>query len=225
MMRALIIGLLAFFSVQAHSHSAAAPPPNPLNQVFPEIKFDNVTLIDTLDALRDLTGANIHVNWSAIEPLGVTRESLVSIDLRKVSLRTVLNLILRDIGKGQLTFYLEDRVIEITARTTADEKLYTRVYFVGDLLMEIPNFEGSRFGLNSGSGGDGANRQLIEEEGDETTLTKSERAEQLISLITDTIRPDIWRQNGGQASIRYLRDHLIISAPRSVHELIGGPLP
>jgi hypothetical protein len=34
----------------------------------------------------------------------------------------------------------------------------------------------------------------------------------------------VWRQNGGPASIRFFNGTLIVTAPRSVHEAIGGPL-
>ncbi len=40
----------------------------------------------------------------------------------------------------------------------------------------------------------------------------------------DTVEPEVWRENGGTASIRYFRGRLIITAPRSVHEQIGGAI-
>ena len=46
--------------------------------------------------------------------------------------------------------------------------------------------------------------------------------QELIDLIRDTIYPDIWRENGGTASIRMFRDNLVVTAPRAVHEAIGG---
>lgn len=48
--------------------------------------------------------------------------------------------------------------------------------------------------------------------------------DKLIALITDTVQPSVWKQNGGPASIRLWHGNLIISAPRSVHEAIGGPV-
>ena len=49
-------------------------------------------------------------------------------------------------------------------------------------------------------------------------------ADQLVTLIRETIRPTIWKENGGTAAIRYYNGNLIVTAPRSVHEAIGGPL-
>ncbi len=53
-------------------------------------------------------------------------------------------------------------------------------------------------------------------------MTRAERAEELLSLIRETIYPDVWRDNGGTASIRMWRDNLVVTAPRNVHEAIGG---
>jgi hypothetical protein len=37
------------------------------------------------------------------------------------------------------------------------------------------------------------------------------------------VRPEIWRENGGTASIQYILGELIITAPLSVQEAIGTP--
>jgi hypothetical protein len=59
---------------------------------------------------------------------------------------------------------------------------------------------------------------------EEKTATKAERVEKLIALITKTIRPEVWEANGGTATISYFRGYLVIAAPRSVQEAIGGPI-
>ena len=50
--------------------------------------------------------------------------------------------------------------------------------------------------------------------------SEEERANDIIELIRATIRPDVWEENGGQATIRYFRGNLVINAPRTVHALI-----
>ena len=52
--------------------------------------------------------------------------------------------------------------------------------------------------------------------------TKSQRAQDLVDLIEAIIDPDIWKDAGGTASIRYFNGMLVITAPRSVQEAIGG---
>jgi hypothetical protein len=214
-----------------------------LARKLPEMKFDGVAFSDCVDFLRDVTAANIVVNWRALEAAGVTRETLVNLKVRNVSLRKALTLLLAEAGGGDagVTYMLDDGVIEITTTELANQRVYTRVYPVGDLLMEIPNFEAPRFSLENnnasgggrggGGGGGGSSGGLFEGGGggsssdrsdSEQTKTRAEREEELLSLIRDTIYPDLWRENGGTASIRLYRDNLVVTAPLMVHEAIGG---
>jgi hypothetical protein len=72
-------------------------------------------------------------------------------------------------------------------------------------------------GYGGGGGGSGSNREAPQK-------TKTERAQDLMDLIRAIVQPDVWVENGGKAAIRYWNGSLIITAPRSVHEAIGGPL-
>ena len=38
------------------------------------------------------------------------------------------------------------------------------------------------------------------------------------------LQPDIWQINGGTATIRFFNGSLIVTAPRSVHEALDGPV-
>ena len=214
-----------------------------LNRVLPTMSFDNVALGDAIDRLRELSGANIHVNWRALETISVTKDLPINVRVRAVPLRKVLALVLSETGAGDLlTFYTEDGVIEVTTRDIADRQLFTRVYPVGDLLMEIPDFEGpdlnltsgtgntgGRTGRGGGSGGGGgcANGGISSgnsggQQEEAQTRTRTGRGDDLVELIKTTLQPDIWRDNGGTASIRFFKDNLIVTAPRSVHDALGG---
>src|SRR5687767_2198409 len=46
-------------------------PANPLEKAIPEVNFDNATLADALEFLRDTTRANVVVNWRALEAAGI----------------------------------------------------------------------------------------------------------------------------------------------------------
>ena len=41
-------------------------------------------------------------------------------------------------------------------------------------------------------------------------------------LIKELVQPEVWVDAGGSAQIRYFNGNLIVTAPRSVHEAIGG---
>lgn len=205
-----------------------------LNARLPELKMDGVPLTDAIDFLRDVSGANLHVNWRALEAAGVTRDTVITSQLRNVPVRKALSVILSQVSPegSPLAFYNDGGVIEVTTQAIADEQLITRSYFVGDILMEIPDFTGPRMSLsskNSGGkngGGGGSSGGIFEQDNTDRVKgeTKTERADKLVSLITQLVRPEIWETNGGTAKASYFNGYLIISAPRSAHELIGGPI-
>jgi uncharacterized membrane protein YgcG len=217
-----------------------------LNQVQPEMKFTNVTLAEALDYIRDVSGVNMHVDWKTLETVNVTKDTMVNVRVRSVSLRKALSLVLSEAGEGHLlTFYVDDNVLEVTTREFADKQLITKVYPVEDLITDIPDFTAADENLNLGSlssgstvtgtsggmgggGGSGGGSSIFGgssgSSSGQTQASKKDRANELVSLIKDVIQPEIWRDNGGPASIRYYNGSLIVTAPRSVHEALGGPL-
>src|SRR5207249_2105153 len=55
-----------------------------LDRKLPEVKFDAVAFSDSIDWMRDVTGANIFVNWRALEAAGIDKNTPVSARLRDV---------------------------------------------------------------------------------------------------------------------------------------------
>jgi uncharacterized membrane protein YgcG len=262
MRRLTLLAATAGVVVGISSHAFAATgqqafASQSLNRQLPEVKFTGSTLKDSFDFLRDVSGANIHVNWRALEAAGVTGDTQVNVRLRDVPLHKVLTVLLNEAGVGLLTYYTSDGVIEVTTAELADKEMVTKVYPVDDLIMEVPDFDnapsfsledsqgsggsggssgGSRggggggggYGGGGGGGGGGGNSGFTfggngGTEQKEKTKTKTERADELVTMIRETIRPDIWREAGGPASIRYYNGNLVVTAPRSVHEALGGP--
>src|SRR5690348_16094614 len=112
------LGLALIFNATA---GAAGVVSRQLNQRVPELKFQGVTLSDAIDFLRDISGANMTVNWKALEGAGVSRDTSVNLHLRGVSMRKALDLLLSEAGGGdQLTYDIDQGVIEITTRELAD---------------------------------------------------------------------------------------------------------
>ena len=217
-----------------------------LDRETPAIKLDSVAFKDALDFVQDLSGANFHVNWAALQAAGVTKDAVIDLHLRGVPLRKALNLILSEAAAGNavLTYYVDDNVIEITTLELADKVMITRVYPVDDLLMDVPDFtdapkfdlsqqqgnsSGTQVGGSGGGGGSSSSGSLFGGSGggggDSTpTVTRAQKAQQLVDLITSIVRPEIWTTNGGPASIRFFNGSLIVTAPRSVQEEIDGPV-
>jgi hypothetical protein len=203
-----------------------------LDAKFPRIQFDDVGLEDVVNYLRDATRVNFYVDWKSLEAVGVMQKTPVTLKLHAMPMRTALTFILRSAGgTTPLSWRLDQNVIQIASRPAADLQLIRRVYPVADLLMVVPdfsdapNFDLSALGQNSsGQGGSGGGANLFgnTSQQQEKPMTQRERAEQLIQLITDNIRPEIWKGNGGPASIDYFNGYLIVVAPADVQEKLGG---
>src|SRR5689334_18811856 len=100
-----------------------------LAQRLPELRFQGVTLGDAIEFMRDVSGANIAVNWKALEGAGVNRDTPVNLHLNGISLRKAMDMVLNEAAGGDaLTYYVDQGVIEITTRDLADRAMVTRVY-------------------------------------------------------------------------------------------------
>jgi hypothetical protein len=79
-------------------------------------------------------------------------------------------------------------------------------------------------GGRGGGGGGGGGGGIFGDPGeDPDRLSEEERVQQIVDLITQSIEPDDWEDNGGDAaSIRYYSGTLIIRAPDYIHRQIGG---
>src|SRR6185369_12394382 len=85
---------------------------------------------------------------------GVALDQPITLKLAGVTLRSVLKLLLEPV---QLTYVIEDEVMKITTSAKAGEKLTTRVYPVGDLVIPIITPRGGMggMGMMGGMGGMG----------------------------------------------------------------------
>jgi hypothetical protein len=240
----LAVGLLGL-ALPAGSASAS-PSRAAMNRSLPELKFDGVGFSDCIDFLRDVSGSNISVNWKALAEANVQKDAPITVRLYGVPLRKALSVILDQAAGGEaLTYYVEDNVVEITTKAMADKIMYVRVYPVEDLILDVPNFAdaptfdlsasssggggGSKSGSGGGGGGGGNTGGLFGQGANsgaskEVVKTKEQRADDLVQLIMATIQPEIWTVNGGTASVRYFNGSLVVSAPRSVHEALGGEI-
>lgn len=193
----------------------------------PAANLTNVPLGDAIDFLRDVAGVNITVDWKALESINISKGAQINLNLHDVTAGKVLSLILQEAGPGDLlTYYVDENVVQVTTRAIADEKQITVVYYVMDLLQpnDVFNYTISNIGGGSAQVGNGGGTATLQPNSNGAqSKTVDQKAEDLIKLIETVVRPEIWRDNGGTASMAYLNGNLIVTAPRSVQEAIGGP--
>ena len=219
-----------------------------LDRQIPEVKFDGTGLVDAIEYLRDVNGANIFVNWKSLETAGIDKNTAVTINLKNVRLAKALNLILDSVGGGttKLGYTIDDGVITVSTADDLSKNTLTRVYDIRDLIINIPDFvDAPDFSLNSTSnnqnqnpqggggiggagnnnGGGGGGQGLFNDTSNKEKLGpgRAELVEEITKLITDTVAPDSWRDSGGTVgSIRELQGQLIVTqTPENQKQLVN----
>jgi general secretion pathway protein D len=171
--------------------------------------------VSVADAMRQIAGQLEVAIWldpEGLEEADVAPDQLVSLQLPPVRARNALRVLLEPL---HLKAVVGDGVLKITSAEKASETLETRVYNVRDLVetstraavqfgTPVPVPEGTKVVMRS---------DLAEVYQDFDTL---------IDLITSTVQPDTWTDNGGQGSISgYPRGTLlVISQTDDIHEEI-----
>jgi tetratricopeptide (TPR) repeat protein len=114
-------------------------------------EFIETPLSDVITFLETQHDIQIELDNKALDDIGIDPNTTVSKNLRGISLRSALRLMLKDL---ELTYVVRDEVLLITTPEEAESKLVTKVYPVGDLVLPITS-GGSPLGggLNGGGGG------------------------------------------------------------------------
>jgi hypothetical protein len=118
-----------------------------------EVSFNFVEL-PLSDAVRQISEDReipIVVDSRALEEIGLSAEEPVTMQIKNVSLRSFMRLMLRDLD---LTYMIKDEVMQITTIEAAETNLVNKVYPVGDLVVPIIQLGGGG-GMGGGGGGMG----------------------------------------------------------------------
>ena len=118
------------------------------------VEFLDLPLEDAITFLKEYHNINIYIDKPTLTDEGVAIDQPVTLKLAGVTFRSVLKLLLEPV---QLTYVIEDEVMKITTSAKAGEKLQTRVYPVGDLVIPIitPRAGGGGMGMMGGGMGGG----------------------------------------------------------------------
>ncbi|HEV8293456.1 MAG TPA: M56 family metallopeptidase, partial [Tepidisphaeraceae bacterium] len=84
-----------------------------LRRPLPEVKFENVTLKDAIDFIRDVTELNIYMDWKAAEAAGIAPDLAITLRLRNVPGSEVLRLMLRE-ASPDLRYRIESGIVVVS---------------------------------------------------------------------------------------------------------------
>ena len=195
-----------------------------------DMNFDNLALEDVIGFLRDVTGANIYVNWKALEMIKVDRKTPVTVRAKEVSFAKALDMVVDQLGEpkdkyDRVYWVLDEGVVTISTGTALNVTMKTKVFDVADVLVIVPNFKAPRIDIRGSESStttdqtNTGNRPIFVKE--ETTRTgeleeesvlvqRKALQEGLTGAIKDSIGDDMWQPNG-KGGIRLFRNNLIIS--------------
>jgi general secretion pathway protein D len=205
-----------------------------LNKRVPSVNLPQVALSDAIDFLRDIMGANILVNWKALEAAGIDKQSTqVSVTLRDVKFSKVLDIILQEAGAGKLAYTIDEGVITVSTADELNKVVVTRVYDITDLLIN-PNFDPTISNLSggtaqvagSGGGGGGGSTLTQNNQGQSSTATRQQQLLDIKKKIESTVEFSSWKDNdpNGYGQIDDFNNQLIITQTAEVHDKIANLL-
>jgi hypothetical protein len=116
-----------------------------LEKRLPEINFQGQGFADVIDFIRDVSGANIFVDWRALEKAGIKKDAPVTARLKDVKFRTALDKILESIGteKVKVGWKADQGVITIApGGAEAGPKVIGKIPAQHDLVLVEVNFPG-----------------------------------------------------------------------------------
>ena len=159
------------------------------------LHYEDEQLDIVLYAIADEYDIPVVFDKSALDEVAISSESEVSVSLRSVSLRSALNLMLKEPGLEDLCFTIDEEVLLITTTEKANETLLTKVYRVDDFEM--------------------TNEHLRPRGGASTWADYSP----IVDVITSCVEQKTWRENGtGKGEIRIVKPGmLVITQTRYVH--------
>ncbi|MCK4850448.1 MAG: hypothetical protein KAT11_03810, partial [Phycisphaerae bacterium] len=128
--------------------------PKGLRMRIPRVHYEEVTLAEALDDLRNKSGGNIVVNWKSLNNLGIDKTTTVSLDLRNVTPARVLKAILANLPTswGRVSYIVNEGIVTIASSDDLDSIVVTRVYEIAYMMMETKDLRGGpRFAPGGGS--------------------------------------------------------------------------
>lgn len=163
------------------------------------LEFIETPLNQVTEVLSEDYDIPILFDTNALDAIASSPEVEVSINIRNVSLRSALDLMLRNAGAEELTYIIDHEVLLITTQEQAEKQLETRVYRVDDLVVD------DRANASWGYDAD---------------------FDQLISVIVATVDHESWLENGtGEGEIQpFAPGMLVVTQTRRTHSRVAALL-
>ncbi len=219
-----------------------------------QMAFDDTPLEEALQWFKDQGLKNLVVRWKVLERLGdIDKSTPITLSLQDVTFGEALDMVLSLISdetqtpRDRLTYHVFDGMLKISTHADFDSRVYTRTYYVEDLLYPLmlnellPFFQmGQQFAYVAEldpvvASGAAAQRPIVDVidtgvqhgPGDpgygrpDFEGARQEELDKLVALLKQ-VRPQSWDEEGGNGTITPFGDKLVITQTIELHEIIGG---
>ncbi len=203
--------------------------PKLLTQKLPHIVLRQLTLNQAVNRMAALTGENFAVGWPALKRAGISIQKPHNVTLPAGSCRRDLARLFRVFARRKrLVISADENVIFITTEAQDDKRLILRTYWLPDLLANLPRIIPPAAILHRmRHPRNGPHPKAVWPPGYTPGQSKKKEHQpvstDLISLITNAVRPKIWANHGGNATMTEVGNKVIVDAPASVQALLAGP--
>ncbi len=216
---------------QATVEKVPRPMAQRLGDLFDKVDLQDITAREFMQWWSSATGIRVLVNWELLEAQGINPRQPMTLQFERIAVGRVLALAMQLMSNDSavLMYEMSEHALELMTKADANKRTVTRVYHVADRLhvideQRLPRVNTTGY-LAGGSRGPG-NITFESRGGTRAAIDRArarlEAGEQLADEIRQTIEPSLWREQGGQvASIRFLRDRLVVTAPRYVQSQVA----
>lgn len=196
------------------------------------VKFADQPLDSVLTFVKSVAGVDMDVDWAALDAVGVTKETPVTLELTRVNAKGVLDKVLerasQDPSNGA-AWTIKDGAIFVASQEVVDRERVLAIYDIQDLLVVVPNFEDApEFNLQTVLQGAQGGGQSPFDEGNEEEPdlpTRQERIDELVDIITTNVDPEGWEDaSGNRGRLEQFQGNLVITQTPENHREIRGLL-
>ncbi|MDX2114613.1 MAG: hypothetical protein SFZ24_03195 [Planctomycetota bacterium] len=198
--------------------------------------FRDNTLEDVVTFLATVTNLNVDVDWDSLAQIGIERDRPISLELREVPARVVLERVLEKAQPDAFSkagWAVQDGVLVIAADEALRRNTFIVIYDIRDLLFQVPDFTDipeldlDQVLQQARAGGGGGGGSVFSEEDDSEPEGPTE--EELRNRILDIIQTNVdfgnWVDQGGSTGVvQELNGNLIITNTARNHRQIQGLL-
>lgn len=160
-----------------------------------QMKCTEAPLLDVFAKIEEEFDINVELDTRALDAVGIGSETPITRDLGGISLRSALQIMLRDL---ELTWMIQHGTLLITTPEEEEASLLMQIYEVSDLVLQPPA------------------RGIVDPGG-----TAGGAFDALVHAITSTIDPESWDEVGGPGTIQPLaysdKKVLVVSQTRHAH--------